>query len=42
VATCKVASAEPLEAPKVTAPEPKAEDEVEASKVPAEIVVPPL
>jgi len=42
VATCRVALAEPLEAPKVTVLEPKAEDEVEAIKIPAEMVVPPL
>ena len=42
VATCRVALVLPLEAPKVTVLEPKAEDEVEATKVPAEMVVPPL
>ena len=42
VATCKVALLEPLAAPKVTGPEPKEEAEVEATKVPAEMVVPPL
>ena len=44
VATCKVALLEPLAAPKVTVLElePKAEAEVEATKVPAEMVVPPV